>query len=150
MNDPMRVLESATNILLVDWPNTEVPRALIEAGFTVFSYSPDRYANAELTQDAPQDADEQNVFAPETDDIIGYLVFRPFEGRPESIDIVSVYRPPEEVQTIIENHVLPLGATVLWLQPPLTSIDGRRIAEEHGLDFIEGTDIAATARRLGR
>ena len=148
MNDPIRILESATNILLVDWPNTGVPRALVEAGFTVFCYSPDKYSTAEIAEDEPRDVDEQNVFAPENDDVMGFLVLRPFEGRPESVDIVSIYRPPEEVLEIIESHVLPLGATALWLQPPVTSIDGRRIAAEHGLDFLEGVDIAETARQL--
>ncbi len=149
MSDPIRILESATNILLVDWPNTGVPRSLVEAGFTVFCYSPDKYATAEIAEDEPRDADEQNIFAPENDDVVGYLVLRPFEGRPESVDIVCVYRPPEEVQEIIESHVLPLGATTLWLQPPVTSIDGRRIAEEHGLEFLEGVDIAEAGRKLG-
>ena len=148
MTDAKRILEAATNILLVDWPNQAVPRALIEAGFTVFGYSPERYAAAEIVEQVSHDGAEQSVFAPESDDIVGFLVFRPFEGRPESIDIVCVYRPPVEIAGIVERHVLPLGAQILWLQPPLTSAEAREIAAEHGLDFVEGTDIGETARRL--
>ncbi len=148
MSDPVRTLEAATNILLVDWPNTGVPRALVRAGFTVYSYSPERYALAEIADDEPRDVEEQNVFAPESDDVQGWLVFRPFEGRPDSVDLVAVYRPPEEVQSIIEQHVLPLCATALWLQPPVTSGDGRQFAAENGLDFVEGVDIAETARTV--
>ncbi len=149
MSEPRRVLEAATSVLLIDWPNTGVPRALVEAGFTVFCYCPDSYSAAEIVAEQPADADAQDVYVPEGDEGSGSLVFRPIEGRPDAIDLVCVYRPPEELPGIIEKHVLPLGATTLWLQPPITSTEARGLAAEHGLDFVEGADIAETARGVG-
>jgi hypothetical protein len=35
MNDARHILEASQSIMLVDVPNTGVPRTLVEAGFTV-------------------------------------------------------------------------------------------------------------------
>jgi predicted CoA-binding protein len=61
---------------------------------------------------------------------------------------VNTYRPPEELSKIVTNHVLPLGAKALWLQPPNTSFEARRIATECGFAFVEGADIAEVARAI--
>jgi predicted CoA-binding protein len=62
---------------------------------------------------------------------------------------VNVYRGEEEHAGIIAMHVAPLGAKVLWLQPPITSATARRITAERGLAFVEGVDIAEMTRNLG-
>ena len=43
-----QLLKDAKSILLVDWPDTSLPYALLRAGFIVFSYSPDSYSQAKL------------------------------------------------------------------------------------------------------
>src|SRR5438034_1166753 len=55
MNDPVRLLQSAEAILLVDWPNPGVPRALVESGRAVFGYSPSGYSKAEIVEAPPAD-----------------------------------------------------------------------------------------------
>lgn len=147
MTNPRRILEIARTILLVDWPSLSVPRALLESGFTVFGYSPGRYSTAEISPNPPPDVDSGSVFAPK-DQEKGYLVFRRLDGRPSAVDIVSVYRPAEEMPGIIADHVLPLRAKVIWLQRPVASSEERAVAEEHGLVLIEGSDIAELARTL--
>src|SRR5260221_5090999 len=139
--DPKKILEIAKSILLIDWPNPTVPRALLNAGFKVFCYSPNHYTEAEILTEYPNDINEKNIFPPKTKEE-GYLVFRQLDGPPYSVDIVNVYRPEEEHAEIIANHVLPLGAKVLWLHPPVTSAKTRSLAKEHGLVFLEGSDIA--------
>jgi predicted CoA-binding protein len=124
-----QILENTKTILLVDWPNPEVPRSLIKAGFTVFGYSPDRYSAIELGDDEK-------------------LIFRQLDNQPDSVDIVNVFRPEEEHAGIINGRVLPLKAKVLWLHPPVKSASTAALAAEHGLVFIEGIDIAEVARRL--
>ncbi len=64
-----------------------------------------------------------------------------FGFSPDPIDIVYIYRPEEEHASLITNHVLPLHAKVIWLQPPVTSIKTRDLAKEYGITFIEGVDI---------
>ena len=122
---PVAILKTAKSILLIDWPNKSVPLALIKSGFQVFCYSPDGYTVAEL--------EEQR------------LTFRGIDDPPLDIDIVNVYRPGEELPGIIESHVLPLGAKVLWLHPPLISELAKELAEKYGLILIQGVNIAEVA-----
>jgi len=89
-----------------------------------------------------------NGFPPGSADENGYLVFDAIEGRPEAVDIVNVYRPEKEHERIIEKLVLPLKATVLWLQPPVTSVKTKEIALRKPLTFIEGADIADLASKI--
>ncbi len=128
-----QILKAAKTILLVDWPSPGVPRALVDAGFTVYGYSPNRYSVAELIDDGTG---------------IKKMVFKKLDSHPDSVGIVNVFRPEEELKGIIENHVLPLGAKTLWLHPPVTSAWARNYAAEHGVAFVEGIDIAEIARTL--
>ena len=123
------ILKSAKTILLVDWPNPDVPRSLLNAGFTVFGYSPGKYSAISQSGN-------------------GELVFSQLSEQPASVDIVNVYRPEAEHKAIIDNHVLPLTAKVLWLHPPVTSPTTAAIAKERGLIFIEGIDIAGVAKSI--
>jgi predicted CoA-binding protein len=125
---PAQVLKKAKTILLVDWPNPDVPRALLEAGFTVYSYSPDKYSVARL----------------EGNDVL----FEKLEGSPGQVDIVNVFRPEKELPEITEKHVIPLKAKILWLQPPLVSAWAAEFATEYQILFIEGADIAEVAGEL--
>src|SRR5579872_3097791 len=125
------ILKSAKTILLVDWPNPDVPKSLLKAGFTVLGYSPDRYS-------AIEQADN------------GELVFRRLDEQPTSVDIVNVYRPEAEHTAIINDRVLPLKAKVLWLHPPVMSAKTAAIAAEHVITFVEGIDIAEVAKSIGR
>jgi predicted CoA-binding protein len=116
--------EKANIILLVDWPNREIPRTLVQSGFTVFSYSPNGYSQAFIEPDKNSS-----------------LIFRPIDQPPVQVDRVTIYRPAEEHAKIITDHVLPLGAKTIWLQPPIESAETQKLALELGLSFIQGKDI---------
>jgi predicted CoA-binding protein len=147
MTDLRQILEASQNILLVDWPNTGVPRTLIEAGFAVYGYSPGGYSLAQVVPDRPDDP-SVSVFPPKAEGEAGFLTFRKLDGPPSRVDLVNVYRGEEEHSGIITMHFAPLGAKVLWLEPPITSATARRIAAERGLAFVEGVEIAETTRKL--
>ena len=125
--DSKEILRRVRKILLIDWPNTNVPTELVEQGFVVFCYSPGRYTQAEIEK--------------------GQLVFLELDNRPRSVDIVNIYRPEEEHADIITKQVLPLGAKVIWLQPPITSQKTRSLAAEHGLTLVEGISITEATRK---
>jgi len=153
MTDARRILEASGTVLLVDWPNPGVPRALLDAAFKVFSFCPGRYSVAELVADRPPDLDGQDIFAPGTEEERGCLVFRRIEGRPGGVGIVYVHRPAEELAGIVANQILPLGAKVVWLQPPVSSTEiheAQRLAREHGLVCVHDADIAEMARAVAR
>jgi predicted CoA-binding protein len=147
MCDPNEILRSAQRILLVDWPNRGVPRTLVEAGFTVFCASPGRYSVVQVVPEPPEGVEANDVFPP-VEGENGYLVFERLNERPSSVDIVNVYRPEQEHAGIVANQVVPLGAKILWLQPSVESGAARQLALDHGLDLVEGIDIAAAAFQL--
>ena len=146
--DPKSILKSAKNILLVDWPDPGVPRALLKAGFAVFGYSPGGYSRAQLVTELPDGFTGKNSFPPRNSGERGYLIFQKLDHGPVGINIVNVYRPEEELPGIITNIVLPVGAKVLWLHPPGTSARAREIAAEKSIVFIEGADIAEIAGEI--
>jgi predicted CoA-binding protein len=114
----------------------------------VYGASPGRYSSAELLDAPPEKGEAASVFPPESEGETSFLVFRRLDAAPPSVDVVAVYRPAEEIPGIIAAQVLPLGARILWLQPPITSAEARRTAADRGLRFVEGVDIATTARQL--
>jgi hypothetical protein len=146
---PEQVLENARIVLLVDWPSTAVPRALLEARLTVFGFSPGGYSRAELAAGAPAPRDGVRSFPPVRDEV-GHLVFRRLDRRPDQVDLVYVHRPAKELPGILVTHAVPLGATALWLQPPLRTADADWIAGTGRPEVIEGRDIIAMARALYR
>ena len=143
--EALLILRGVRSVLLIDWPHTGVPRALLESGFQVFGYSPDRYSNAELARERPAD-EFVTVYSPKDSSEKNFLVFRKRDSPPGQVDAVAVYRPAEEIPAIVIKHVLPLHARVLWLQPPIDSSDAQVVAAEHRLHFVQGVDIATTAR----
>jgi predicted CoA-binding protein len=144
--DPRQILQTAKRILLIDWPNIVVPRTLVSAGFTVFCYSPDQYSKAEVVAEYPADVNQKNIFPPRNKHE-GFLVIKPLNGLPESVDIVNVYRPEEEHAAIIKNQALPLKAKIFWLHPPASSEKTKALAQANGLIYIEHNDIAELAMR---
>jgi predicted CoA-binding protein len=148
MSDPKQILAAAKRILLVDWPDTSLPRILIGNGYSVFGASPNKYTEASVVADRPSDSDGVDIFAPKDETETGYLVFRKLDSPPTNIDIVNVFRPENELAGIIVRHVLPLGGRVLWLHPPNTSAVGADLAKANGLHFVEGIDIADVAQQV--
>ncbi len=146
-----KILEKAGSVLLVDWPNTGVPRALLDAGLTVFGYSPGHYSSAAIVMEYPPDIGEKNIFPPKNENDSGYLIFRPISQKPPAVDIVNIFRPLEELDEIIRNHVVPLKAKVLWIQQLMNATEIRRAkceARKHGLICVTGEDITNAAKLL--
>src|SRR5215510_8899394 len=107
MSDPNQILRTARSILLVDWASPTVPRALVEAGFTVFCASPGRYSVVELVLEPPEGIDSNDIVPPRQNEN-RYLVFRRLNERPSHVDIVNVYRPENEHEGIVVNQLVPL------------------------------------------
>src|SRR5581483_3040850 len=147
MADPKQILAAAKRILLVDWPNESVPRTLIAAGFKVFGFSPKGYTEASVVSHQPEKGDGISILPPANRDG-GYLVFRRLDEGPGNIDIVNVFRPTEEIPGIIETIAIPVGARILWMQPPFASTEAVDLISAKGLELIEGIDIADVARQL--
>lgn len=70
------------------------------------------------------------------------------EDVPEAIDVVDVFRRPEETPEIARQAVA-VGAKVLWLQSGIVNDEARVIANDGGLQVVMGLCIMTTHRRLG-
>jgi predicted CoA-binding protein len=68
--------------------------------------------------------------------ILGETVYPDLESIPEKVDVVDVFRRPEDVPDIARSAVA-IGARVLWLQLGIRSPEAATIAGIAGLTTIE-------------
>ncbi|PWT72510.1 MAG: hypothetical protein C5B59_15685 [Bacteroidetes bacterium] len=134
--DPIVVLSSVKEILLVDWPNKSLPGNLILAGFTVFGYSPGKYTRVHVAADPAN-----NDFK---------LNFESLEEQPKHVDMVCIYRPDEEIEEITHKHVLPMHAKIMWIQPPAHSSVASELARKYDLSLVQNIDLGDLASRFKR
>jgi predicted CoA-binding protein len=65
----------------------------------------------------------------------------------EPVDLVDVFRRPEHCGEVA-REAAAAGAGALWLQLGVVSPEARRVAEEHGMDYVEDACTAIVHRRL--
>src|SRR5690348_2398177 len=147
---PEEILKAGKTILLIDWPNQSIPRALLDAGFCVYSYSPDHYSEALLTAEDIDDISSSNKFLSKNNNDKRYLIFRKLNTAPEFVDVVNVFRPEEELEEIVHKHIIPLKAKVLWIQPPANSNLASKLADKYKLTVVQNSDIAEVSLYLKR
>lgn len=123
-------MASIDSMLLVDWPNPEVPQSLARTGLRVVAQEgPDTYVAYEAN------FDEVRRLAVEA---------------PASVDVVYAYRPLDELPEIVEFAVR-LGARAVWWEtgpePPSAEefSSARVIVEGAGLEFRAGRPQASAA-----
>ena len=122
MTDPTELLADASTILLVDYPGAAYPIALVRAGYTVFGHEPDGYKQYTVEGDQ--------------------LVTGAIDAPPQGIDIVNLFRPPEEQPELVETAI-KLRAGSVWILPATpTSPVARELAEAAGIPFIAGVNLA--------
>ena len=85
---------------------------------------------------------------PSADELLGEPAYPTLADIPDDVDLVNVFRPPDEAADIALQAV-EIGAGALWLQLGIRSADARRIAEGAGLDYVEDRCIAVDARMHG-
>jgi predicted CoA-binding protein len=84
---------------------------------------------------------------PNETEVLGERAYGSLEDVPDPIDVINVFRRPEETPDIARQAVA-VGAKVLWLQNDIVNDEARRIAEAGGLDVVMGVCIMVTHRRL--
>jgi uncharacterized protein len=78
---------------------------------------------------------------PFADTLFGQPAYRTLADVPEPVDLVNVFRPSEDATEVVRQAVAA-GAPAVWLQSGIVSDEGRRIAAEAGIDYVEDTCIA--------
>ena len=85
---------------------------------------------------------------PREDSVLGQKAHKSLADVPEPIDIVDVFRRPEETPEVAREAV-EIKAKVLWLQLGISNDEAAAIAEQGGLKVIMDRCIGQTVHRLG-
>jgi hypothetical protein len=104
-------------------PSHEIMKGLLAAGLTVIPVNP-----AET-------------------EVLGQPAYGSLEEIPGPVDVVNVFRRPEQAPEIADTAV-KMGAKVLWLQTGIVSEEAARRAREGGLAVVMDRCIGGTVARL--
>lgn len=85
---------------------------------------------------------------PNETEVLGERAHASLADVPEQIDVVDVFRRPEETPEVARQAV-QTGAKVLWLQSGIINEEAASIASDAGLEVVMGVCIRTTSRRLG-
>jgi predicted CoA-binding protein len=85
---------------------------------------------------------------PHATEIWGQPCYATLADVPEPVDIVNVFRPSAQAAPVVRDAIA-IGAGAVWLQQGITSAQGRQLAIDAGIDYVEDLCIAVE-RALGR
>ncbi|HEU4926043.1 MAG TPA: CoA-binding protein [Vicinamibacterales bacterium] len=123
------ILETSQTIAMVgassnpSKPSHDIMKGLLGAGFTVIPVNPT-----------------------ETE-VLGRRAYPSLEDIPDRVDVVNVFRRPEQTPEIADAAV-KIGARVLWLQTGIVSEEAARRARAGGLEVVMDECIGGTTARL--
>jgi predicted CoA-binding protein len=78
---------------------------------------------------------------PHVDQIWGERCYPVLAEIPEPVDLVNVFRPSADATDVV-RQAIEIGAKAVWLQQGIFSPEGRRMAAEAGIDYVEDTCTA--------
>ena len=84
---------------------------------------------------------------PTTTEILGEKAYPDLSSVPEKVDVVQVFRKPEDVPPVVEEAI-KIGAKVVWMQEGISHEESAKKAREAGLQVIMDACMRATHRRL--
>src|SRR5215216_5360207 len=84
---------------------------------------------------------------PTTAEVFGEKSYPDLESVPEKIDIVQVFRKPEDVPPVVEAAI-QAGAKVVWMQEGIVNEEAAQKARQAGLQVVMDACMRATHRRL--
>jgi predicted CoA-binding protein len=86
---------------------------------------------------------------PQIDAGLGNPAWPTLADIPEPVDVVNVFRRPEHVADVV-REALAIGAKAIWVQLGITSAEGRALAQEAGVLYVEDRCMLAEHRRRRR
>jgi len=84
---------------------------------------------------------------PTADQILGEKSYPDLESIPEKIDVVQVFRKPEDVPPVVESAI-KAGAKTVWMQEGIVNEEAAQKAREAGMQVVMDACMRATHRRL--
>ena len=84
---------------------------------------------------------------PTATEILGEKAYPDLESVPEKIDVVQIFRKPEDVPPIVDDAI-KVGAKVIWMQEGIVNEEAAQKARQAGLQVVMDACMRATHRRL--
>lgn len=84
---------------------------------------------------------------PTADEILGEKSYPDLESVPEKIDVVQVFRKPEDVPPVVDSAI-KVGAKVIWMQEGIVHEEAAQKARQAGLQVVMDACMRVTHRRL--
>jgi uncharacterized protein len=84
---------------------------------------------------------------PTATEILGEKAYPDLESVPEKIDVVQVFRKPEDVLPVVDSAI-KVGAKVVWMQEGIVNEEAAAKARAAGLQVVMDECMRATHRRL--
>jgi len=84
---------------------------------------------------------------PTTSEVLGEKAYPDLESVPEKIDVVQVFRKPEDVPSVVDSAI-KVGAKVVWMQEGIVNEEAAAKARAAGLQVVMDACMRATHRRL--
>ena len=84
---------------------------------------------------------------PTTPEVFGEKSYPDLQSVPEKIDVVQVFRKPEDVPPVVEDAI-KAGAKVVWMQEGIVNEEAAQKARDAGLQVVMDACMRATHRRL--
>jgi predicted CoA-binding protein len=84
---------------------------------------------------------------PKYDEILGEKCYPNLKAIPEPVDIIDVFRKPDDCVPIAQDAVA-IGAKVLWLQLGVVNEEAARVAEAGGLEVVMDRCVKIEYARL--
>ncbi len=84
---------------------------------------------------------------PRITEMLGQKAYPDLLSIPEPVDVVQVFRPPQEVPAIVEQAI-QIGAHVVWMQIGTGNREAARKAQEAGLQVVMNRCMMVEHNRL--
>lgn len=85
---------------------------------------------------------------PNETEVLGEKSYARLEDVPQKIDLVNIFRRPEEVSRVVESAIR-IGAPVVWMQLGIESEEAAEKARAAGLAVVENACILVEHRKRG-
>jgi predicted CoA-binding protein len=84
---------------------------------------------------------------PTATEILGEKAYPDLSSIPEKVDVVQVFRKPEDVPAVVDEAI-KIGAKVVWMQEGISHQEAAQRARAAGLQVVMDACMRATHRRL--
>lgn len=85
---------------------------------------------------------------PSANEILGKRTYAKVSDIRSQVDIIDVFRPSEDVYSVVEDSVKKLGVKVIWLQEGIHNAEAEKMALNNKINVVFNRCIMAEHMRL--